>query len=179
MEEVKQKLSSGEFKTVLNEEKSTVWRYFCLVVQADSNEAVGYVKCKKCNVLMKYDSKRTGNSALQRDVNRGCKTTDDAGGLLQPSITAFATSSTRKIPLQEKKKMTEKCVAFCCKDLRPFRSIEGEGFRELPQQLINVGAVYGPLAVQDGLPDPTIVKTMPQAGDRETQKAGGTTEQHY
>ena len=31
------KLSSGEFKTILNEGKSTVWRYFCLVVDADSN----------------------------------------------------------------------------------------------------------------------------------------------
>src|SRR4029434_1032459 len=28
-EEVKEKRSSGEFKTILNEGKSTVWRYFC------------------------------------------------------------------------------------------------------------------------------------------------------
>ena len=55
MEEVKRNLSSGEFKTILNEGKSTVWRYFCLVVDADYNEAVGYVQCKKCEVLMKYD----------------------------------------------------------------------------------------------------------------------------
>ena len=109
MEEVKKKLSSGEFKTIQNEGKSTVWRYFCLVVNADSNEAVGYVQCKKCKVVMKYDSKRTGNSALQRHVDRVCKTTDDAGGLLQPSIAAFASSS-RKIPLQDKQKMTEKCI---------------------------------------------------------------------
>ena len=134
MEDVKQKLSSGEFQTVVKEEKSTVWNVFLL--QADSNDAVEYVKCKKCGVLMMYDSKRTGNSALQRHVDRVCKTTDDAGGLLQPSIAAFASSS-RKIPLQDKQKMTEKCVAFCCKDIRPFRSIEGEGFRELAQQLIN------------------------------------------
>ena len=51
MEEVKNKRSSA----ILNEGKSTVWRYFCLVVDADSNEAVGYVQCKKCEVLMKYD----------------------------------------------------------------------------------------------------------------------------
>ena len=47
MEDVKQKLSSGEFKTVVKEGKSTVWNFFFLVVQADSNDAVGYVKCKK------------------------------------------------------------------------------------------------------------------------------------
>ena len=56
-----------------------------------------------------------------------------------------------------RQKITEKCVAFCCKDLRPFRCIEGEGFRELAQQLIHVGAVYGPVAAQDVLPDPTTV----------------------
>ena len=47
MEDVKQKLSSGEYKTVVKEGKSTVWNFFFLVVQADSNDAVGYVKCKK------------------------------------------------------------------------------------------------------------------------------------
>ena len=32
---LKNKLSSGEFKTIQNEGESTVWRYFCLVVNAD------------------------------------------------------------------------------------------------------------------------------------------------
>ena len=31
---LKNKLSSGEFKTIQNEGESTVWRYFCLVVKA-------------------------------------------------------------------------------------------------------------------------------------------------
>ncbi|CAM4554540.1 unnamed protein product [Leuciscus chuanchicus] len=102
---------------------------------------------------MKYDSKRTGNSALQRHVDKVCK----SPGLLQPSITAFASSTSRKIPQQAKQKVTEKCVEFCCKDIRPFRSIEGGGFIELAQQLINVGATYGSVAAQDVLPDPTTV----------------------
>ena len=52
-----EKRSSGEFKTILNEGKSTVWRYFCSVVNsADSNEAVGYVQGKKCKVVIKYDT---------------------------------------------------------------------------------------------------------------------------
>ncbi|KAL0174601.1 hypothetical protein M9458_030569 [Cirrhinus mrigala] len=101
---------------------------------------------------MTYDSKRTGNSALQRHVDRGCK----SPGLLQPSITTF-TSTSRKIPQQAKQKLTEKCVEYCCKDIRPFRSIKGGGFVELAQQLINVGATYGSVAAQDVLPDPTTV----------------------
>ena len=56
-----------------------------------------------------------------------------------------------------RQKITEKCVAFCCKDLRPFRCIEGEGFRELAQQLIHVGTVYGLVAAQHVLLDPTTM----------------------
>jgi len=152
MEDVKKKLASGDFKTTENKGKSTVWKFFYIVVKADSDEHVGYVQCKSCGFLMKYDSKRTGNSALQRHVDKNCK----SPGLLQPSITAFASSS-KKIPQRDKQKLTEKCVEYCCKDIRPFRSIEGEGFIELAQQLINIGATYGSVAVQDVLPDSTTV----------------------
>ena len=142
MEEVKNKLSSGEFKTIQNEGKSTVWRYFRLVVNADFNVAVGYVQCRKCKVVMKYDSKRTGNSALQRHVDIVCKTTDDAGWLLQPSIAAFASCS-RKIPLQDKQKITEKCLAFCCKDIRPFRSNKGRLFMKNIRKCVNSSNCVG------------------------------------
>lgn len=43
--------------------------------------------------------------------------------------------------------MTEKCVSFCCTDIRPFNIVNGEGFKELEQELINVGAVYGRVPV--------------------------------
>ncbi|KAK7130430.1 hypothetical protein R3I93_019921 [Phoxinus phoxinus] len=151
MEDVKKKLASGDFKTSENEGKSTVWNHFYIVVKADSDEPVGYVKCKCCGLLMKYDSKRTGNSALQRHVDRACK----SPGLQQPNI-PFASTS-RKIPQHAKQKLTEKCVEYCCKDIRPFRSIEGAGFIELAQQLIQIGATYGSVTAQDILPDPTTV----------------------
>lgn len=41
----------------------------------------------------------------------------------------------------------EKCVSFCCEDIRPFNIINGEEFEELAQELINVGAVYGMVLV--------------------------------
>ncbi|XP_035860063.1 carbamoyl-phosphate synthase [ammonia], mitochondrial-like [Sander lucioperca] len=46
---------------------------------------------------------------------------------------------------------------YCCKDIRPFHSIEGGGFIKLAQEHINVGATYGSVAAQDVLPDPTTV----------------------
>ena len=78
----------GEFKTIQNDGKSVLWRYFCLVV--DSNEAVGYIQCKKCKVVTKYDSKQTGNSAPQRHVE------SLQGGLLpSPSLIAQEKSHSR------------------------------------------------------------------------------------
>lgn len=151
MEEIRKKLTSGEMKAIENDRgKSTVWKHFKMVVQADG-EPAGHVQCKSCGSILKYDSKKTGNSQLQRHVEKVCK----SAGPLQPSITAFTTS--RKVPMQTKEKVTEKCVEFCCKDIRPFRCIEGRGFVELAQQLINVGATYGSVAAQDVLPDPTTI----------------------
>ena len=78
--EVKLNLSSGKFKATENERgKSTVWKNFSLVIDTDTNEAVGYVQCKRCGDLMLYDSRRTGNSALNRHMEKArCKS---SGGL--------------------------------------------------------------------------------------------------
>ena len=52
--EVKANLSSGKF--ILAEHlkgKSPIWKHFWLVVNADNNDATGFVKCKGCNELMR------------------------------------------------------------------------------------------------------------------------------
>lgn len=48
--------------------------------------------------------------------------------------------------------MTEKCVNFCSKDIRPFNIVNGEGFEELAQELINVEAVCGRVPVNSVIP---------------------------
>ncbi len=58
---------------------------------------------------------------------------------------------------QAKAKIREMCVAYYCKDIGPFHSIPEEGFVELAQELINIGAAYGPVSAKDILPDPTSV----------------------
>lgn len=72
MDEVKQRLASGVYFLVTPAAaKSEVWQHF-EHVHNENNDPVGYVKCKKCNVLLKYDSKTTGNSSLRRHVERCC-----------------------------------------------------------------------------------------------------------
>lgn len=76
---------------------------------------------------------------------------------LQLSLTSYTVSSSPKVPAAAKCQVTKKTVKFCCRDVVPFATIEGEGFLELAQELINVGATYGRVKVEDVLPDVTMV----------------------
>nr|XP_055037248.1 deleted in malignant brain tumors 1 protein-like [Misgurnus anguillicaudatus] len=55
-EEVKRRLASGDYVLVApaSKAKSDVWKSFDHVPN-ENNEPVGYVKCKKCDILLKYN----------------------------------------------------------------------------------------------------------------------------
>lgn len=60
-EEAKRKLASGHYALAAPTTK-------------ENHEPICYVKHKRCNILLKYDSKMTGNSSLIRHVDRSCST---------------------------------------------------------------------------------------------------------
>ena len=64
---------------------------------------------------------------------------------------------TLTVPKAAKDRVTDKCVEFVCKDIRPFTTVAGDGFVELAQTLINMGVKYGQLNARDILPHPTTV----------------------
>lgn len=109
--ELKKNLPLGKFKTTENHAGNG--QYGGISILSDNNEAVGYVKYKTCEMLMKYDSKTTGNSALQRHVERGCRMPPAAAGglqLQQTTMTSFTTTSAQKITQQTKATINEKCL---------------------------------------------------------------------
>lgn len=53
--------------------------------------------------------------------------------------------------------MVEKCVKMCSLDLRSFEFVDGNGFKELGQYLVNLGAKYGHLDIDSLLPHPTTI----------------------
>src|SRR4029434_953867 len=53
---LKNKLSSGEFKTIQNEGESTVWRYFCLVVKALNIPYLNILISSQVNVFASHAS---------------------------------------------------------------------------------------------------------------------------
>lgn len=59
--------------------------------------------------------------------------------------------------------MTDLCVKFSAKDLRSYSAVKGEGFKELAQGLINIGAEHGKVDVNDVLPHPSTVSKKTSA----------------
>ncbi|CAM4571232.1 unnamed protein product [Leuciscus chuanchicus] len=157
---IKQKITEGKLMTVPNDAgKAAIWKHYDLVV-SPSKEPSGYVQCRACKAVLAYDSKKTGTSSLQRHTDRGC--TRPTAGLAasnnrQSSLSDYLSPTAKSVPASVKSNVTEKCVEFCCRDIRSFHTVAGRGFINLAQDLINVGAAYGRVSVYSVLPDPTTI----------------------
>lgn len=149
-QEVKDKLKTGELKRQTRTGKSEVWKSFKLIVENATETCVGFAECSQCGALLSYESKKTGTSTLSRHLNTCTGKSDDR----QTSILSFVPKTA---PLRAKQAITDKCVDFCCQDLRPFSVVSGEGFKSLAQELINVGSTFGRVPVDSVLPHYTTV----------------------
>lgn len=146
---MKDKLKTGELKRKTHSGKSDVWKTFKLIVENDTETCVGFAECQ-CGYLLAYDSKKTGTSTLIRHL-KSCPGKSDER---QSSILSFVPKT---VPLRAKQAITDKCVDFCCQDLRPFSVVGGEGFKCLAQELITVGSTFGRVPVDSVLPHYTTV----------------------
>ena len=157
---VKEKLTRGELQALPNTSgKSDVWKQMDIITTVtDEQAAVGYAQCRQCKHLFKYDSKLTGTSHLSRHLDKGC--TGQASSAVQLSVAGYVTTKANQplpVPASAKANVTQKCVEFCCEDIRSFQTVAGLGFQKLAQELINTGATYGRVSAQTLLPDPTTV----------------------
>ena len=69
--------------------KSEVWSAFSALYYAESNDYVGYVKCKKCEKIFKHHMSNSGASHLLKHANSCHKDAGGASSTRQSSITAF------------------------------------------------------------------------------------------
>lgn len=84
-----------------------------------------------------------------------CKATTN-----QPTITDIIStnSASSKVSQADKDYVTRACVDFVCKDLRPFNTIEGDGFTSLVQKLLDLQHKSSTrLDAKSLLPHPTTV----------------------
>ncbi len=157
---IKQKICEGKLVTGPNDAgKAAIWRHYDLVLTSNK-ELSGYVQCRACKAVLAYDSKKTGTSSLQRHTDRGCTRSTAAANVSsykQTSVSDYLSPPAKSVPASVRSSLTEKCVEFCCRDIRSFHTVAGRGFVDLAQDLINVGATYGRVSAESVLPDPTTI----------------------
>ncbi len=144
---IKQKICEGKLVTGPNDAgKAAIWRHYDLVLTSNK-ELSGYVQCRACKAVLAYDSKKTGTSSLQRHTDRGCTRSTAAANVSsykQTSVSDYLSPPAKSVPASVRSSLTEKCVEFCCRDIRSFHTVAGRGFVDLAQDLINVGGDLWP-----------------------------------
>jgi len=131
--------------------KSDVWASFVKVHVDDKFK--DFVKCKSCSTLLKWKPK-DGTSGLKAHT-RACLAQHSNTAITRLSgfiKCATTTRESRQLTPTDQAAVTE-CMARCCaRNIRLFNVVEGEGFKKVAQQLINLGAKYGHIQVTDILP---------------------------
>jgi hypothetical protein len=153
-DEILKKLRQNVYMSEAKEGKNSLWQFFKSVYQIVGTDKsyLPYVMCARCEKILSYDSAKGGTSHLRRHVDACAAAKQTAG---TTSLSSFF--KTTSIPKAAKDHITEKCVEFVCRDIRPFNTVEGEGFLDLAQALINVGVRYGQVNAADVLPHRTTV----------------------
>jgi len=134
--------------------KSEVWAHFVKVIVDDKFSS--YVKCKACSTLLKWKAK-DGTSGLKCHL-AACPAKTGKGDKLLTQLPGFNVSSgtgteaSRRVSSADRSDMIRAAVNFCARDIHPFSVVEGEGFINMASKLIQFGAKYGNIAVQDVLP---------------------------
>lgn len=115
--------------------RSPVWDLFADVRKSDGTILDGYLCCRKCNRLFKYDGKHTSNLNRHRCFYVGVE-------------------DHKPITIEDKKAALEACAQWIIADCRPYSIIEGAGFHKLAKFLVQIGAKYGEnIKIDDLIPE--------------------------
>ena len=139
-------LSSGEF-----------WSSLLRIKDLNGNYEP-FVQCTKCQQILSYESKN-GTKSLNIHVPSCARKTNVSQCNL--SIENYV-EKTINIPPDDKKLITIACSKYCAFDMRPFNSVNGDGFRPLYHTLFALGYRYGSarltkLTLDVLLPDRTTI----------------------
>ena len=153
VEEVRKQLQKKKYTLMPKEgARSEVWKRFYIIVDAVTDQKTEFVQCIFCKLIRHYTGTTAGTSQLLRH------TCDN------PKMGPYTKATKQCI-----KTMLESCVEFCAMDVHPLEIIEGPGFEQLAQNLINLGAKSGRLRIEDILPtQSTLSKRISQEADTAT-----------
>lgn len=151
---VAKNIKDGIYTHKPNETKKSTgrfWSTFDRISDAQTGASiVGYVLCRMCNKISKYDSTK-GISNLSTH-SEGCETQ-------KQTLTAFIPRE-NTIKSEHKKEMCFQAVAASVKDIRTFNLTERSGVFSLLHTVWNLGAKVGAVSEQElrrALPCPQTV----------------------
>lgn len=153
-EDIAKKIDKNIYTTETKDaSRNNVWNHFFGIsaVIDDERQVIPYVQCIKCKRVLSYDSMKGGTSHLRRHAD-SCNAGASASS---PSIANFFKLTS--VSNAAKQKITEQCVQFVCRDIRPFQTVAGDGFMALADALIMIGVKYGQVAASEILPNPTTI----------------------
>lgn len=150
---LKNKSKASNFVLKPNPEaKSDVWQNFLLIFKINNDtkeeaEQKYFCACKNCNKVYAYKATNGtsfGTKNLLEHIQK-CKTTGKQLNLHQTMTLK------RKLMPVDQQNIKELEVKFCAGGYHSFRSVEQDGFQQLLQACVDLGAKYGKLNVKDVL----------------------------
>ena len=160
--EILRLLKEGKLVTTTEAPSSSNSEFWSILLRIRSSNDTGtfepFVQCSLCDQVLSYDSKN-GTRSLSHHAQSCSKKTAASKSTL--SIEKYMKKNVIISP-EDKQMITLACSKYCAFDMRSFNSVKGDGFRQLCQELINVGYKYGGLKAQipsaeSILPDPTNI----------------------
>lgn len=147
-------LERNEFEQIEIRLKSPVWQYFNKLLNKQSKQILNFVLCTKCDAILNYVP-ANGTSALLRHT-KNCPRE-----IITTNAEEIAAEDQTELPeaIQSsiKKDFSTKLVKWCAQDLRPFEIVDDCGFREIAQELVELGSKMGKFNVTDVLPSSRTV----------------------
>jgi len=105
-----------------------------------------FVTCRKCFTTYSFNSNSTrllnNHTCNKSNRARSSSASVESGSSSnyhQTSITSYAAANVVKFNELKIKRMKDLQAGWICKDIRPFTTIEDNGFRQLAQELVSLG----------------------------------------
>lgn len=102
-----------------------------------------FVACAICKNVLRYDSKSLGTNHLRLHLKRHQSQPNTMNQYLNKIEKSVKVSENHKFQLKEA------CVLYVSRDIRPFSSLEGEGFLNLIKTVARLGSIYGAQIADD------------------------------
>ena len=137
---------------------SPFWSFFQQVFYKKVKQDV--IRCDKCQSILIHRS-IDGTKVMSNHL-KACKLKNQSDTNQQNLDVYFSSKNltSRRIPSQVKKLITDACVEFAFLDNRPFKTVKGDGFVNLMEKFFVAGQQLSGLSgvqVADLLPNPTTV----------------------